>query len=107
MQGDMIEGNVGGPETADEARNLEAHSRAVVLEMIGDLPEAEAKPPSNMLFVCKLNPVTGEEVLHRLVEPDCIGLIVTVRYGSTQICCHEGGKAEEIYSGLKHLFQSA
>lgn len=37
--------------------------RAVVLEMIGDLPEAEVKPPSNMLFVCKLNPVTTEEDL--------------------------------------------
>ena len=35
----------------------EAHNRAVVLEMIGDLPEAEAAPPSNMVFVCKLNPV--------------------------------------------------
>ncbi len=29
----------------------------MVLEMIGDLPEAEAKPPPNMLFICKLNPV--------------------------------------------------
>jgi peptidyl-prolyl cis-trans isomerase-like 4 len=38
-------------------------ARAVVLEMIGDLPEAEVKPPSNMLFVCKLNPVTTEEDL--------------------------------------------
>ena len=25
--------------------------------MIGDLPEADAKPPENMLFVCKLNQV--------------------------------------------------
>lgn len=31
--------------------------RAVVLEMIGDLPEADSKPPTNMLFVCKLNQV--------------------------------------------------
>jgi hypothetical protein len=31
--------------------------------MIGDLPEADVKPPSNMLFVCKLNPVTTEEDL--------------------------------------------
>lgn len=38
-------------------REKEAHNRAVVLEMIGDLPEAEAKPPPNMLFICKLNPV--------------------------------------------------
>ena len=43
-------------------RENEAHNRAVVLEMIGDLPEAESKPPSNMLFVCKLNQVTTEEV---------------------------------------------
>ena len=33
------------------------HGRAVVLEMIGDLPEADAKPPEDMLFVCKLNQV--------------------------------------------------
>ncbi len=31
-----------------------------MLEMIGDLPEADAKPPSNVLFICKLNPVTTE-----------------------------------------------
>lgn len=40
-----------------DCREKEAHNRAVVLEMIGDLPEAEAKPPPNMLFICKLNPV--------------------------------------------------
>ncbi|MCI40722.1 peptidyl-prolyl cis-trans isomerase-like 4-like, partial [Trifolium medium] len=34
------------------------HSRAVVLESIGDIPDAEVKPPDNVLFVCKLNPVT-------------------------------------------------
>jgi peptidyl-prolyl cis-trans isomerase-like 4 len=38
----------------------------VVLEMIGDLPEADAAPPSNMLFVCKLNAVTTEEDLETL-----------------------------------------
>lgn len=54
-----------------ETRQREAENRAVVLEMIGDLPEADAKPPSNMLFVCKLNPVTTEEVGTVL----CIGLI--------------------------------
>lgn len=25
---------------------------------IGDIPDAEIKPPDNVLFVCKLNPVT-------------------------------------------------
>lgn len=31
--------------------------------MMGDLPFAEVKPPENVLFVCKLNPVTGDEDL--------------------------------------------
>ncbi len=39
--------------------------RAVVLEMIGDLPEADAKPPEDMLFVCKLNQVRNAGVLRR------------------------------------------
>lgn len=28
------------------------------LPQIGDIPDAEVKPPDNVLFVCKLNPVT-------------------------------------------------
>ena len=34
-------------EGEKEVRRKEAHSRAVVLEMIGDLPEADAKPPDS------------------------------------------------------------
>ena len=30
--------------------------------MIGDLPEADAKPPENMLFVCKLNQVRDTDL---------------------------------------------
>jgi peptidyl-prolyl cis-trans isomerase-like 4 len=41
----------------------EAHSRAVVLEMLGDLPDADAEPPPNVLFVCKLHPVTRSDDL--------------------------------------------
>lgn len=44
-------------------RKQEAKSRAVVLEMIGDLPEADVAPPENVLFVCKLNPATTDEDL--------------------------------------------
>ncbi|KAJ7559325.1 hypothetical protein O6H91_04G079400 [Diphasiastrum complanatum] len=52
------------PEELDRSlRQKEAHSRAVVLEMIGDVPDAEMKPPENVLFICKLNPVTQEEDL--------------------------------------------
>ena len=42
----------------------EAHSRAVILESVGDIPDAEMKPPENLLFVCKLNPSTEEEALY-------------------------------------------
>ena len=34
--------------------------------MVGDLPFAEIKPPENVLFVCKLNPVTRDEDLELL-----------------------------------------
>ncbi|XP_076932404.1 peptidyl-prolyl cis-trans isomerase CYP59-like [Bidens hawaiensis] len=47
-------------------RDKEAHSRAVVLESIGDIPDAEIKPPDNVLFVCKLNPVTEDEDLNTI-----------------------------------------
>lgn len=50
----------GMDEEAMEAlrREREARAQALTLEMVGDLPFAEVKPPENVLFVCKLNPVT-------------------------------------------------
>ncbi|XHG09118.1 Peptidyl-prolyl cis-trans isomerase cyp6, variant 2 [Aspergillus wentii] len=45
-------------------REREARAQALTLEMVGDLPFAEVKPPENVLFVCKLNPVTQDEDLH-------------------------------------------
>lgn len=50
-------------EVEKEMRVKEAKSHAEVLEMIGDLPDADIKPPENVLFVCKLNPVTNDEDL--------------------------------------------
>ncbi len=41
-------------------REREARAQALTLELIGDLPFAEVKPPENVLFVCKLNPVTQD-----------------------------------------------
>jgi peptidyl-prolyl cis-trans isomerase-like 4 len=41
----------------------EAKARATILEMVGDLPSADAAPPENVLFVCKLNPVTTDDDL--------------------------------------------
>lgn len=42
-------------------REREARAQALTLEMVGDLPFADVKPPENVLFVCKLNPVTQGE----------------------------------------------
>lgn len=41
----------------------EAKSRAIALEVLGDLPDAEIAPPDNVLFVCKLNPLTESKDL--------------------------------------------
>ncbi|XP_078166548.1 cyclophilin 59 isoform X2 [Carex rostrata] len=52
------------PGELDELiQSKEAHTNAVVLESIGDIPDADMKPPENVLFVCKLNPVTEDEDL--------------------------------------------
>lgn len=68
----------------DEARMLrikklqdeqEAKSRAEVLEIIGDIGDAEMKPPENVLFICKLNPVT---------EPDDLEIIFS-RFGECKV----------------------
>ncbi|KAH6656139.1 cyclophilin-like domain-containing protein [Truncatella angustata] len=48
---------------AKKRREAEARAQALTLEMMGDLPFAEVKPPENVLFVCKLNPVTRDEDL--------------------------------------------
>ncbi|CAH9087188.1 unnamed protein product [Cuscuta europaea] len=57
---------IGTQELEEVLRAKEAHSHAVVLESIGDIPDAEIKPPDNVLFVCKLNPVTEDEDLYTL-----------------------------------------
>ncbi|CAI6339774.1 unnamed protein product [Periconia digitata] len=44
-------------------REREARAQALTLEMVGDLPFAEVAPPENVLFVCKLNPITQDEDL--------------------------------------------
>jgi len=59
----------GGEESENEFnklddRELDARSRAQVLEMVGDIGHADMKPPENVLFVCKLNPLTDENGLH-------------------------------------------
>ena len=63
-------------ETVEKLRReREARAQALTLEMVGDLPFAEVKPPENILFVCKLNPVTQG-------ESDCYTLLVRAKLTS-------------------------
>lgn len=55
--------NLSLEELEKDRRKKEAASRALTLEMVGDLPSADTKPPENVLFVCKLNPITTDEDL--------------------------------------------
>ncbi|XP_078428726.1 cyclophilin 59 [Wolffia australiana] len=54
---------IGPAELEEKLRAREAHTNAAILESIGDIPDADIKPPENVLFVCKLNPVTQDEDL--------------------------------------------
>ena len=79
---------IGAEEDIDEFRGLseeevrgrmalrESRANAQLLEMIGDIPDADARPPENVLFVCKLNPVTSSEDLE----------IIFSRFGPIQSC---------------------
>lgn len=47
----------------ESRRKTDTNAAALTLEMVGDLPFAEIRPPENILFVCKLNPVTRSDDL--------------------------------------------
>lgn len=70
MKGKTIE------EIEEEIKDKEAKARATILEMVGDIPDADVKPPENVLFVCKLNPVTTSEDLE----------IIFSRFGPIKSC---------------------
>lgn len=50
-------------EIVEMQRDKEAKARATILEIVGDIPDADIAPPENVLFVCKLNPVTNDDDL--------------------------------------------
>ncbi|XP_068198804.1 peptidyl-prolyl cis-trans isomerase-like 4 [Antennarius striatus] len=66
----------GAEEVEERLNEKEAKTRAILLEMVGDLPDADMKPPENVLFVCKLNPVTTDEDLE----------IIFSRFGTIKSC---------------------
>ena len=50
-------------EIEERERSREARAQATILEIVGDLPDADMAPPENVLFICKLNPVTSDDDL--------------------------------------------
>lgn len=66
------------PEEEEEKirRAKAAAASALTLEMVGDLPFANVRPPENVLFVCKLNPVTRDEDLE----------LIFSRFGTIMSC---------------------
>ena len=63
-------------EAEAERRKKAAQASALTLEMVGDLPFANVRPPENVLFVCKLNPVTRDEDLE----------LIFSRFGTIMSC---------------------
>ncbi|KYN35000.1 Peptidyl-prolyl cis-trans isomerase-like 4 [Trachymyrmex septentrionalis] len=71
----LMSDRIGADETIDDTggmtteeimemqKNKEAKARATILEIVGDIPDADIAPPENVLFVCKLNPVTNDDDL--------------------------------------------
>ena len=60
----------------EQTQVLQTKQRTQVLEMINDLPSADVEPPKNVLFVCKLNPVTQQEDLE----------LIFSRFGKIKSC---------------------
>lgn len=63
-------------EAEKQRREQAARASALTLEMVGDLPFANVRPPENVLFVCKLNPVTRDEDLE----------LIFSRFGTIMSC---------------------
>lgn len=63
-------------EVNEMLREQEAKAQATILEIVGDLPDADMAPPENVLFVCKLNPVTSDDDLE----------IIFSRFGKIKGC---------------------
>lgn len=72
-------------EVIEMQKDKEAKARATILEIVGDIPDAEIAPPENVLFVCKLNPVTNDDDLEIIFSR--FGKIIGyVRYLTHKFC---------------------
>ncbi|OWB68537.1 hypothetical protein B5S33_g3814 [[Candida] boidinii] len=64
-----VQDNDESKENPDEILDeLKSKSQAITLELLGDIPNADSKTLENVLFVCKLNPITKEEDLIQIFQ---------------------------------------
>lgn len=75
-------------EIIEMQKDKEAKARATILEIVGDIPDADIAPPENVLFVCKLNPVTNDDDLEiifsrfgKIIGYVGVSFVVLVRCG--------------------------
>ena len=61
----LVEGKT-EEDLKEETKKHETKRNELILEILEDIPDADIKPPENVLFVCKLNPVTQERDLESL-----------------------------------------
>eukprot|EP01156_Anaeramoeba_ignava_P018837 Anaeramoba_ignava/a93209_8.p1 GENE.a93209_8~~a93209_8.p1 ORF type:complete len:428 (+),score=165.03 a93209_8:57-1286(+) len=62
--------------TDEQIKMQDAKVKADILTMVGDIPDPEIKPPDNVLFVCKLNPITEKDDLE----------VIFSRFGKINSC---------------------
>lgn len=91
-------------EATERRRN--AAAAALTLEIVGDLPHADIKPPENVLFVCKLNPVTRSEDLELIFSRfGEIASCEVIRDKKVRTTTHLPARRATVYS--MHLLSSS
>lgn len=72
----------------EQEQEREARTRAEVLEIIGDIRDADMKPPENVLFICKLNPATEADDLEIIFSRfgECKADILRDRKSGKSLC---------------------
>ncbi|OHS94173.1 hypothetical protein TRFO_39593 [Tritrichomonas foetus] len=63
LEDDEVIHEISAEQHREEMEQIKARQNAQILEMLGDIPDIDAKPPDTALFICKLNPRTNEDGL--------------------------------------------
>jgi peptidyl-prolyl cis-trans isomerase-like 4 len=87
IEDDEILPELNSEEYRESIEKLKARQNAAILEILGDIPSIDARPPETTLFVCKLNPLTTESGLKlffsRFGEVERVDLIRDKKTGAS------------------------